>query len=89
MMLKLMIHVGRDDKIILILHKLPKILADAPRRINVPIVVNMSCPPGSPGLIVRERIKATGTHIPDPILPDEIEEVFLTSLSAVGKPGRC
>ena len=84
---ELMIHVGRDNEIVLILYQSQQIGIDRLRRVDVAVKLDVPRPPGPAGLAVREGIEAAGIHVRDAEALDEIEENLLEALAAVGQPG--
>ena len=76
-LLKAVIHVGRDNKIIFVLYQLQKVLIDRLGRIHIAVDVDIPAPI-RPMLLRRGKgIKAAGVHIPNSrTLPAKSEKYF-------------
>ena len=85
--LKTVIHVRRDDEIVLVSHQLQKVVVDWLGRIHIAVDVNISAPI-CPMLLRRcKRIEPAGIHIPKAILCRKIGEVFFKPFAGIDESG--
>lgn len=87
--LKLMIHIGGQDEVVLILDQIQQIRIGLAGRHIVAVVIDVSAPPGPVFLRGGKRIEPTGIHIRDTVLLMEVGEVFQKALAAIGQTGGC
>ena len=87
--LKLMVHIGGQDKIIPAPDQLQQIGIRLAGCHIVSVVVDVSAPPGPVFLQRGKRMETAGIHIGDAVLLMEVGEVFQKALAAIGQTGRC
>ena len=86
--LKLVIHIGGQDEVVLILDQIQQIRIGLTGRHIVAVVVNVPAPPGPVFLQRGKRIETAGIHIGDAVLFMEVGEVFQKALASIGQTGR-
>ena len=84
--LEAVVHVGGQNKIVLSLHQLEKILINRFGRVHVAVDINIPAPIGPVFLHTVKGIEPAGIHIGKVILGDEVAEIFLKALAGIGKP---
>ena len=87
--LELMIYVGGYYEIVFAFNNRQQIPVNRLLRFNISVEINMPCPPGSSGLLIRKRIEAAGIDVLNPIFLGKIKEITLKALSAVCQSGSC
>ena len=86
--LKTVIHIRRDNEIVLVSHQLQKVIVDWLGRILIAVDVDISAPICPMLLKCCIRIEPTGIHIPKAVLLCEIGEVFFKPFAGVDESGR-
>ena len=86
--LKLMVHIGCQDKIIPAPDQIQQICIGFTGCQIITVIVDVPAPPGPIYLRRGKRIKATGIHIGDAVLLMEVGEIFQKALAAIGQASR-
>ena len=87
-LLKAMVNIRGDDKIIFVLYQLKKVLIDRLRRILIAVDVDIPAPIRPILLQHVKGIKAAGVHIPKAIFPGKIRKVCFKPFAGVYKARR-
>ena len=82
-----MIHVGRDNEIILVRHQLQKVIVDRFGGIHIAVDIDVSAPIAPMLLRHGKGIKAAGIHILDAVLCRKVGKVFFKPFAGVNKSG--
>ena len=86
--LKLMVHIGCQDKIIPAPDQIQQICIGFTGRHIVTVIVDVPAPPGPVFLRRGKGIEPTGIHIGDAVLLMEVGEIFQKALAAIGQASR-
>ena len=86
--LKLMVHIGCQNKIILAPDQIQQVRIRLSGRNIVTVVVDVPAPPGPVFLRRGKGIEPTGIHVSDAILFIEVGEIFQKALAAIGQTSR-
>ena len=87
--LKLMVHIGSQNKVVHVPDQCQQLPIDRLRRLHIPVPVDLPAPPG-PVLLQRgKRIKPAGIQIRDMVFCNEVAEESLEPLPGIGQSGRC
>ena len=87
-LLKLMIHVGGNHKIVLVFYQLQKIVINAFRSAHVTIYIDIPAPVGPKFFRRFVRVKAAGIHIVKPVCLLEIRKIPSETLALIDKSRR-
>ena len=88
-LLETVIHVGGEDKIILIFHQLQQLLIHRLGRIAVAVEENKSAPVGPVFFQGLKRIKSAGVHVMKAVFRFEVRKIALEAFSVIGESRRC
>ena len=86
--LKLMIHIGCQDEVVLILDQFQQVGIRLTGCHIVSVVVDMPAPPGPVFLQRGKRKETTGIHVGDAVLLMEVGEVLQKTLATIGQASR-
>ena len=84
-LLKLVVHIGGDDEIILTLQQLEQIFIYRFWGGNVAVEVDMAAPVGPVLFLRREGVEAGGIHVGKAVLADEVGKMPLEPLARIGE----
>ena len=87
-LLKAVVNVGGDDKIIFVLYQLQKVIVDRFGRVLIAVDEDIAAPVGPEFLLRGKGIEAAAVHIPDTVFPGKIGEVLFKPLAGVGEARR-
>ena len=87
-LLKAMIHICRDNEIVLVGRQPQKSFIDRFRGVHIAIDIDVPAPVRPEFFPRREGVKAAAVHIPNAVLCREIGKEFFKALTVVGKARR-
>ena len=86
-LLKLVIHIGCENKIVFLLHELKQVAVHRLRRIHIAVDKDIPAPIRPMFFQTVIGIEPAGIHIAGTILGDKIPKILLEAFAGIGEPG--
>ena len=84
--LELVVHIGGQDKVILVLYQLQQIVIHGLRRLFIAVHQDLPAPPGPVLLQTFKGIESAGVHVPDAVPGLKVAEIPPEPFPGVGHP---